>query len=277
MNKNVVIGLLIMFLCIPKVYSGDLLSWLINPLSQYSLAVGTVIDKKNGKIVVNIKKVISGNELSSRIEINSSVSSSVEGVNTGDHIVVSLDKTGADYSIKWGIMKTSTSEYEALQVLEAPLGPAETAAFQRYINSGGKDNDFIFYEDKAYLRKWDGTKVLLYPSGIADVVAALPANSASVVLPGQTPAAIPLPQTGNAGFQNQGTAFENEKSEDIEQQQMQPVPLPPPLPTPVQQTREFAKVSGGKMVISIVLLLLSILFGGLFLYLWMKNARAQWK
>ena len=79
-------------------------------------------------------------------------------------MVFSINKEAAKYTIAWGFFKVSSLDITTLKVVEGPLALGDLAAFQWYINSAGRENDFYFIGTSAYVRHADGTSTQLYPA-----------------------------------------------------------------------------------------------------------------
>ncbi len=69
--------------------------------------------------------------------------------------VVSLSKT-APTMVRWGVFLASSDDPETLTILDGSLGGGDRAAFN-YINSGGRDSEYVFIGGRTYLRKNDGS------------------------------------------------------------------------------------------------------------------------
>ncbi|HEX3048168.1 MAG TPA: hypothetical protein VHY08_25675, partial [Bacillota bacterium] len=67
------------------------------------------------------------------------------------------------YSVQWGLYRVSSLNRGTLRILESILAPGDRAALERYIHSGGRDNEFFFIEGGAFLRYPDGTVTQIYP------------------------------------------------------------------------------------------------------------------
>ncbi|NLT35743.1 MAG: hypothetical protein GXX83_07575 [Gaiellales bacterium] len=92
-----------------------------------------------------------------------------ETLQVGDEVVVSADMPGGDVLLeKWGIFEVRDGETADLTILAGPYSPGELLAIQRYLRSGGLDNDFAVEGDTIYLRRPDGTRETIFPvTGIA--------------------------------------------------------------------------------------------------------------
>lgn len=168
MRKVCVILILIIVMALTATcpaFAADVL-WRLTHGDQYSLAIAEV-EKVDGNILeVRVAHVISGNLLKQQIKVEVkewNLQLLGQSISQGDKVIISLDKDEANYSIKWGIYKVSSLDWQTLKII-APTKPAgDMAAFQWYVNSGGKDNDFYFKSGEAYVRDKSGTSLQIYP------------------------------------------------------------------------------------------------------------------
>ncbi|MCX7903502.1 MAG: hypothetical protein N2486_03220 [Caloramator sp.] len=150
-----------------KVFSADIL-WRLMHSDQYALVIAKVVDKSDNKIVFVVKHIISGKTVPKKITLNGNIKYSFFNVhpNLRDYCVISLDKKSNNYTVKNGIFKANTDDYKKLKLLKDGLDSGikgELTAFEYYINSNGKYNDFIFDSGIVYLRLNDQKKIQIYP------------------------------------------------------------------------------------------------------------------
>lgn len=100
----------------------------------------------------------------------------------GDACVLSLKREKDMYVVAWGAFKADSTDYRTLQLLTPETRysscEADVAAIQWYVNSGGKENNFYFENTRAYVRRPDGSSVMIYP--VEDIEK--PASSVSVTV-----------------------------------------------------------------------------------------------
>lgn len=86
----------------------------------------------------------------------------------GDQVVVSADMPGGALLEKWGVFQVNGEEAADLTILAGPYSPGELLAIQRYLRSGGLDNDFAVEGQTIYLRHPDGSREMIFPvTGVA--------------------------------------------------------------------------------------------------------------
>ncbi len=91
-----------------------------------------------------------------------------EALKVGDEVVVSADIPGGVLLEKWGIFQVSGEAAADLTILAGPYSPGELLAIQRYLRSGGLDNDFAVEGETIYLRHPDGSRETIFPvTGVA--------------------------------------------------------------------------------------------------------------
>lgn len=85
---------------------------------------------------------------------------------TGDIVVASVTGSGSTLKERWGVFKATSLDHRSLLITSGPLTGAELAAFQRYINSNGRDSEFVLKDGRAYVRHGDGSLEALTPVAI---------------------------------------------------------------------------------------------------------------
>ncbi len=163
LRKTVFYSFILTILFFKPSYSGDTLSWLIGG-GQSSLVVGIITSITENSTVIEPTKVISGTSPDGIVQITNISPDIISAFHPGDPVVVSLSKITDGYSIQWGMFKANSQDHAVLKIINSPMNPMETAVFERYIHSEGKDTDFYFNENKAFLKKNDGTEEQIYPT-----------------------------------------------------------------------------------------------------------------
>lgn len=187
---------------VPPAYAGDVLFYLTSGY-QYSLALGTVVSVSDTAIRFEVETIISGETLPSFIDVeipDTFMEVESPSLRPGDYAVLSLDEGAALYTVAWGFFKVSSLNMPMLEIIDGTLGPAESAAFQWYLNSGGTEKDFYFVEENGYVKHSDGTSTQLYPP--LDKPARVELSSASVGrtnLEAQAPSGTSERPIGNKG------------------------------------------------------------------------------
>lgn len=150
-------------------FAADLL-WRLTHDDQDSLVIGEVEKVDGNTLEVKVAYVISGKPTkpSIKVEVKEWDFQRVGQVRPGDKLVLSLDKNVFTYSVKYGIYKVSSLDYQTLKIIAPTKFAGDMAAFQWYINSGGKENDFYFKEGVVFVRDKSGTSRQIYPLPIAD-------------------------------------------------------------------------------------------------------------
>jgi hypothetical protein len=152
---------------VPSVYAADVLHRLTHG-DQYALVLGTVVSVSDTTARFEVETVISGGPLPPVVSVEGpgpfmEAAAPHSSLEPGDYAVFSLNREVAKYTIAWGFFKVSSLDITTLKVVEGPLPPGDLAAFQWYINSEGRENDFYFIGTSAYVRHADGTSTQLYP------------------------------------------------------------------------------------------------------------------
>ncbi|KJR96179.1 MAG: hypothetical protein VR68_15205 [Peptococcaceae bacterium BRH_c4a] len=113
MRRISVLFILMIFTTLIPIYpalAADIL-WRLTHGDQYSLAIGE-IEKADGNILdVRVAHIISGNIINQQIKVELKewkIQLLGQSINQGDKVIMSLEKDGTDYSIKWGIYKVSS-------------------------------------------------------------------------------------------------------------------------------------------------------------------------
>lgn len=142
--------------------------WRLTHGDQDALVIGKISDQGVSKYTVEVIHVISGKLNKKTIKIHSDFKYSFLDIKPSieDFCVLSLDKGILGYEIKWGVYKVSSDDYKTLKFVKTALSDgikADLTAFEYYINSNGKDNDFYFEGNTAYLRQKNGKSIVIYP------------------------------------------------------------------------------------------------------------------
>jgi len=138
---------------------------------QDAFIVGQLIDKKEDKFQVKVLKVVSGKMKTDTFSLSDDFQYGYGDVDftpsVNDYCVMSLKKTGTYYKKAWGIFKATSGDYKILKLMSEDIKysvcNSDIAAIEWYVNSEGKENDFYFEGDRAFVRKQDGQSVQIYP------------------------------------------------------------------------------------------------------------------
>lgn len=153
-----------------KAFSADIL-WRLMHNDQYALVIAQVSEQSDNKIVFEVKQIISGKTVPKQITINGNIKYTFLYIrpNLYDYCVISLDKKSNKYTVKNGIFKADTDDYKKLKFIKDGLDSGikgDLTAFEYYINSKGKYNNFIFDRGTVYLCLNDQKKIQIYPEQI---------------------------------------------------------------------------------------------------------------
>ncbi len=134
---------------------------------QDALVVGTLTQAGEGEFTLGNARRLAGLPVPPEIRIK--MPGSLLSWSLGSSVIASVDQDGPDYVVRWGVFLASSTDPETLTILDGSLGGGDRAAFQRYINSGGRDSEYVFtgthHEGRTYLRKNDGSLgLILSPS-----------------------------------------------------------------------------------------------------------------
>lgn len=146
---------------------------------QDAFIVGQLLGKEDNKFKVKVLKVLNGKMKSDTFKISDDfVYSNFEKdlkPDIDDYCVMSIKKTGDYYKEAWGIYKASNGDYKTLKLIWkdtkypntnvelADSYAGDIAAVEWYVNSDGKESDFYFERDKAFVRKTNGESQQIYP------------------------------------------------------------------------------------------------------------------
>lgn len=139
------------------------------------LIVGTITSIDKSKIKADVHSIIVSTEyinvIDKKIQLNPqkvtidiSNTSFGFGLETGDHIIASLDKTLLDWKIANGIYKVNSLDTSVLKIEADPKTP-EMIAIEYFINSNGSINNFAFEDDKVLFEDGNGDTVEIYSKG----------------------------------------------------------------------------------------------------------------
>ncbi len=127
---------------------------------QDALVVGTLTQAGEDEFTLGNARRLAGLPVPPEIRIK--LPGSLLSWSLGSSVIASVDQDGPDYVVRWGVFLASSTDPETLTILDGSLGGGDRAAFQRYINSGGRDSEYVFIEGRTYLRKNDGVLELIY-------------------------------------------------------------------------------------------------------------------
>jgi hypothetical protein len=150
---------------------------------QDAMIVGQIIDKQGAQFKVKVLKVLSGEVSSEYIlvsdEFNYGWDKGTPSVS--DFGVFSLKKSLTSYKKALGIFQATGGDYKTLELksLNAPTTGSlgDLAAIKWYVNTAGKDKDFFFNRDTAYVRRQNGQVIQIYPVPIASEEAKIYKNT----------------------------------------------------------------------------------------------------
>ncbi len=141
---------------------------------QDAMIVGQLISKQGNNFQVTVSKVLSGSVSSDSIPVldHFTYGWAEETPSVNDFCVFSLKKSGRVYKKAWGIFEATSGDYKTLTLtsLNAPSPGllADLAAIQWYVNTGGKEKDFLFANSTAYVKRTSGQVVQIYPASNND-------------------------------------------------------------------------------------------------------------
>ncbi len=138
---------------------------------QDALIVGRLSGTDGGFFEVEVLRVISGEVVGDSILVEGGFSyywsdAYSREPKVGDFCVFSLKRIGNFYKNAWGTFKADSGDYKSLRLFSnasASDTTSELACIEWYVNSDGKENDFYFSEDGAYVRRPDGQEIKIYP------------------------------------------------------------------------------------------------------------------
>lgn len=141
---------------------------------QDALIIGQLMSKKDGIFTVKVHKVISGKvkeEVISLRDFQYGWGTGIEPLpKVSDFAVMSIKKEGSIYRKAWGMFKATSGDFKTLKLITKemryPYGESEVAAVEWYINSRGKEHDFFFISDDAYVRRPNGQEIKIYPKSL---------------------------------------------------------------------------------------------------------------
>ncbi|WP_097027940.1 hypothetical protein [Clostridium peptidivorans] len=141
---------------------------------QDALIIGQLMSKEDGIFTVKVCKVISGKVKEEVIPLRDFQ----YGWGTGEELqpeisdfaVMSIKKEGSIYKKVWGMFKATSGDFKTLKLITKEMrytyGESEVAAVEWYINSRGKEDDFFFINDDAYVRRPNGQEIKIYPKSL---------------------------------------------------------------------------------------------------------------
>ena len=136
--------------------------WRLTHGDQDALVIGTLAAASEGEFSLSNARSLAGLPAPADMRIRGAGPALTWP--PGSTIIASVDQSGPNYEERWGVFLASSSDPTALTILDGPLGSGERTAFPRYINSGGRDSEFAFIEDRVYLKQADGSLELIYSS-----------------------------------------------------------------------------------------------------------------
>lgn len=134
---------------------------------QDALILAQLKDKKEGSFLVQVIKTITGKVNSKMIEVEMfeyAYTHRMPSIN--DYAVMSLKHiSNSNYKNAWGIFKADNGDYTQLHLVEAHSNSsnADLAAIEWFIKTEGKERDFSFNGDQAYVHRSNGDTFQIHP------------------------------------------------------------------------------------------------------------------
>lgn len=124
--------MLILLPCI--VFAGNT-DYYIRIGDQDAFVIGKIIDFKDNHYSVRIEKVLMGNIEGSDIKVEKPEQHDLPSYAIGHYFVISLDKHGTSYKVKYGAYMADSTDYRTLRLEHARPG-TYVGRIQNFINSG---------------------------------------------------------------------------------------------------------------------------------------------
>lgn len=147
-----------------KGIGGDMLHFMLH--GDYgSMALGTITETDGKTLQFRNEKVIRGKPLPSQITLQKGATfgkPQKHDLAVGAFAVTFIAQKGNQYHTQYGMWEVSSLDVRTLDLKYPYFDPTEQAMFQWYINSGGRDNQFM-YTQKGQLavKRCDDTIVVL--------------------------------------------------------------------------------------------------------------------
>ncbi len=136
--------------------------WRLTHGDQDALVIGTLASAAEGEFTLAGVRSLAGLPVAGEIRVTRAGPALTWS--PGSSIIASVDQSGPGYTVRWGVFLASSHDATTLTILDGTLTGGERAAFQRYINSEGRDSEFAFIEDRVYVKSADGSLELIYSS-----------------------------------------------------------------------------------------------------------------
>lgn len=140
-------------------HAADLL-WRLTHGDQDALVIGVLTATGGDELQLVSARTLAGLPVAAEVRIRTRADAPPWP--QGSAVVASVDVAGPVLTEKWGVFRVSSANPADLTVLEGPLTDGELAAFQRYLNSDGRDSEFTFIADRVYVKKSGGSLELIY-------------------------------------------------------------------------------------------------------------------
>jgi len=134
--------------------------WRLTHGDQDALVVGKLIAVEEDEITLGSARSLAGLPVTAEICIKTPRPPTSWPLDSD--LIASINHTGSDFVERWGIFLASSDDPATLTILDGPLAHGDQAAFQRYINSEGRDSEFTFIEGNVCARNADGSLELIY-------------------------------------------------------------------------------------------------------------------
>ena len=142
-------GMILCTVASQRAVAADVL-YLLTHGYQDALVVGTVVDATADLLILDPIHTIAGVPTKAPAELalnNPGAEGAAQSFGPGTIVVASVSGSGSNLTEKWGVFVASSSDPTTLEIVSGPLNTAEIAAFQQYLNSGGKASNFGMADD----------------------------------------------------------------------------------------------------------------------------------
>jgi hypothetical protein len=154
-----------------KNLGGDMMHFMLH--GDYgSLALGTIISTNGNTLQFRNEKIIRGNALPSQFTLQKRATygkPQKQDLAAGAVAVAFIAQQGDEYHTQYGIWEVSSLDVSTLDLKYPYFAPSEQAMFQWYINSGGRDNQFIYTEGGRLAVKQCDDAIVILPTSRENV------------------------------------------------------------------------------------------------------------
>lgn len=136
---------------------------------QDALIIGEVIKSNEDSIEIKAYHIVSGALKDKKIVLESKFKYAYinKEPKIGDYCIISIDKVEKGYKLAWGAYKTNSWDYKSLEIEKEGLYEgqrAELTVLQWFVNTNGRESNFFFNGDKAYVRRNLNDSLQIYPA-----------------------------------------------------------------------------------------------------------------